>query len=598
MIQMTKQTVRIGCAGAGYGDGLMAGLQLLRGGDLDYVMYDYLSEMYMPMAGRMRLQDPKGGFAADWVDGQFASILPDLMERKVKLIANAGAVNPRACVEAMQAVAARMGYAPKIALVGGDDLITRAGELRAGGYLKQTPPDNVPYTTLNAYIGAFPIAKALAMGADIVLTGRVVDSALVLGPLIHEFGWMPDDYDRLSAGSLIGHLLECGAQATGGLFTDWHELGDDFSNIGYPIAVCSADGSAIVTKPPGTQGLVSVGTVAEQLLYEIGDPRAYRLPDVACDFSDVSFEQVGPDQVRVTNAKGYSPGADYKAIATWDDGWRSGWGFFVRGPAAAQKARVSADSVLKRVASMLRERNMPQIRQSRIEVIGDDESYGAQARPSKAREILCRMMLETDTPAEFAFAIREFGTAAVSMTPGIAGSALISPPTPVSRQEAFLYPADKVKVTVTLGDQVETVTRFAHAPYAAPKTAAPVPPKPERPADSSCRLEELAWARSGDKGNICNIGVIARKPEYLPYIAAALNESSVAKIYAHMFENGEGSVRGFYLPGCNALNFMLDESLDGGCGISLRFDPFGKGAAQDALDVEIPIPAALRPARS
>lgn len=590
---MTKSTVRIGCAGAGYGDGMMAGTQLLRGGDLDYVFYDYLSEMYMPMAGRMRLQDPKAGFAADWVEGQFASILPDLMERKVKLIANAGAVNARACVAAMQAVATRMGYAPKIALIEGDDIITRASELRAEGYLKQTPPDGVPYTTLNAYIGAFPIAKALAMGADIVLTGRVVDSALMLGPLIHEFGWKEDDYDRLSAGSLLGHLLECGAQATGGLFTDWHELGGDFSNIGYPIAVCSADGSAIITKPDGTQGRVSVGTVAEQLLYEIGDPRAYRLPDVACDFSEVHFEQVGPDQVRVTSAKGYSPGADYKAIATWDDGWRSGWGFFVRGPAAAEKARISANSVLKRLSSMMRERNMPQIRQSRIEVIGEDESYGAQARPSKAREILCRMMIETDTPAEFAFAIREFGTASVSMTPGIAGSALISPPTPVARLESFMYPASKVSVTVTLGDQVEAVTRFNHAPYAAPKDAAPIPPKAERTADAKCRLEDLAWARSGDKGNICNIGIIARKPEYLPYIAAALNEASVAKIYAHMFEHNEGSARGFYLPGCNALNFMLDDSLDGGCGISLRFDPFGKGAAQDILDVEIPIPAGL-----
>ena len=179
------------------------------------------------------------------------------------------------------------------------------------------------------------------------------------------------------------------------------------------------------------------------------------------------------------------------------------------------------------------------------------------------------------------------------MTPGIAGSALISPPTPVARLESFMYPASKVSVTVTLGDRVETVKRFAHAPYAAPKNAAPQPPKAERPATSTRRLEELAWARSGDKGNICNIGIIARKPEYLPYIAAALNEASVAKIYAHMFENNEGAARGFYMPGCNALNFMLDDSLDGGCGISLRFDPFGKGAAQDILDIEIPVPVDL-----
>ena len=203
------------------------------------------------------------------------------MERGVRMVTNAGAVNPVACAEAMKAAAARIGLSPKIAVVHGDDLIDRAGELRATGRLKTALPDGCAYTGINAYLGAFPIARALELGADVVITGRVVDSALVLGPLIHEFGWAPNDYDCMAAGSLIGHLLECGAQASGGIFTDWREVGD-YSEIAYPIAECRADGSAVITKTVDMGGLVSVGTVAEQLLYEIGDPRSYALPDVHC----------------------------------------------------------------------------------------------------------------------------------------------------------------------------------------------------------------------------------------------------------------------------------------------------------------------------
>lgn len=583
-------TVRIGGAGAGYGDGTMATPRLIKDGALDYVMLDYLSEFFMPQAGRARAQDPEAGYVMYFPEELFTAVLPDLLERGVKMVTNVGAVNPHACAAAMKAAAGKLGLSPKIAVVGGDDLLDRTEELRGSGKLSEPLPEGVTYTGINAYLGAFPIARALALGADIVVTGRVVDSALALGPLIHEFGWQADDYDRMAAGSLIGHILECGAQASGGIFTDWREIAD-YSDIGYPIAECHADGSAVITKPDGTGGLVSVGTVAEQLLYEIGDPRSYRLPDVVVDFSDVTFEQAGKDRVLMAGAKGRAPGPDYKAIATWDDGWFASMGFPMRGLDATDKARAIANSVFKRGERMLRDRNQPPLRRSRIEIIGDEESYGAKARTGGSREVFCRMTIEAAQETAFGLIMKELGTASVSMAPGVAGSMMMFPPIPLARSESFMIPAEEVNAQVTLGNRSESVERFAHG-SAAPEPQAPTLPLPGEEADASVPLRELAWARSGDKGDICNIGVVARRPEYLPYIAAALDGETVADCYAFMLREGS-EVERHYLPGSNSLNILLKGALDGGCTVSLRFDPFGKSAAQDALDIPIPIPSSM-----
>lgn len=584
------RSVRIGGGSAGYGDGTMATPRLIRDGALDYVMLDYLSEYFMPQAGRARRQDPQAGYVMYFPDELFSAILPDLLERKVKLISNVGAVNPHSCAAAMRAAASRLGLAPRIAVVDGDDLLDRAGQLRSAGRLGLPLPDGVSYTGINAYLGAFPIARALALGADIVVSGRVVDSALALGPLIHEFGWQADDYDRMAAGSLIGHILECGAQASGGLFTDWREIGD-YSDIGYPIAECHADGSAVITKPEGTGGVVCIGSVGEQLLYEIGDPRSYRLPDVVADFSEVNFEQLDKDRVRMSGAKGRAPGPDYKAIATWDDGWFASWGFPMRGPDAGEKARAIADSIFRRGDRMLRERNMPPLRRSRIEIIGDEESYGANARARGSREVFCRMAIEADEEAAFGLLIKEMGTGSVSMAPGIAGSMMMFPPIPMARSESFLIPATELAPQVTLDGRNEIVARFAHAASGSEPATTPLP-LPAAAADFSVPLSALAWVRSGDKGDICNVGVVARKSKYLPYIAAAMSTEVVARHYAFMLGE-EGKVERHYLPGSHSLNFLLQGALDGGCTVSLRFDPFGKSAAQDALDLQIAIPSSL-----
>jgi hypothetical protein len=590
--QSEARTIRIGGGSAGFGDGLMAAPRLVADGALDYLMFDFLSEYYMPMAGRARSKDAAAGFVDDFPEGVFASILGDALDKGVKLVANAGAVNPAACVEALRAVAARLGRSPVIAVVTGDDLLDRAADLRAAGLLTQELPAGASYTGVNAYVGAFPIARALAMGADVVITGRVVDSALALGPLIHEFGWSVDDFDLLAAGSLVGHLLECGAQASGGLFTDWHEI-EDYSDIGYPIAAVRADGTAVITKPPGTGGRVSVGSVAEQLLYEIADPATYPLPDVTCDFTGVRIDPVAEDEVLVSGARGRAPGADLKGIATWDDGWMVAYGFIMRGPEAEQKARAVIGSVLRRTERMLEAREMPPFRRHRIDVFGDDGSYGAQAQPRGAREVVCRVALEHVDPRAFGVLLREHGTASVSMAPGITGWSFRSVPQPIARSESFFVPGDEVPVTVTVGERVETVRRASRVSAPSPAPAPVAFPAMEVEPDREVRLHDLAWVRSGDKGDACNIGVIARRPEYLPYLAAALGEDAVHRWYSHWLDADRGDVRRYHLPGVSAVNLVLDGALDGGCTVSLRFDPFGKSAAQEILDFPVPIPSGL-----
>ena len=330
------RTIRIGGASGFWGDSAMSVPQLLRAG-VDYLIFDYLAEITMSIMARARARDASLGYAVDFVS-VVAANLPAVVAGRVRIVANAGGINPRACADALRAAIAQAGYDLKVAVVVGDDLMDRADALRRQGVVEMFDGRPLPETLLsmNAYLGAAPIARALDAGADIVVTGRCVDSAMALGPCIHEFGW-ERDFDRYAAASLAGHILECGAQASGGIHTDWDETGD-WARIGYPIVEIAEDGDFVVSKPQGTGGLVSVGTVAEQMVYEIGDPQSYLLPDVTCDFSAVTIRQIGPDLVEVRNAHGRPPPSRYKVSATYNDGFRVGMYLTIIGPRAAVKA--------------------------------------------------------------------------------------------------------------------------------------------------------------------------------------------------------------------------------------------------------------------
>ncbi len=599
-----SKIIRIGGAGGFLGDSSVAAPQLLRGGNLDYMILDYLAEATMSSLGQLRAARPDQGYARDFTEWVWKDNLRELKAQGVRIVTNAGGLNPRACRARMEELAAAAGLSFRIAVIEGDDLAGQLPDLATRGLTEMFTdapfPDPAKVFSANAYFGAGPIAAALAAGADMVITGRVVDSALTLGPLMHEFGWTEADHDRLSAGSLAGHVIECGAQATGGLFTDWEDV-PDWAHIGYPVIECHANGDFIVTKPPGTGGLVSPAAVAEQILYEVGDPQGYALPDVICDFTEVRVEAAGEHRVLVTGAKGYPASGQYKVCVTWGDGHRFIGAMPVVGRDAARKAQRQAEALIERVGEMLRDRNLPPLRDQRVEILGAEASYGANATPQAqaVREVVARIGAEHDGAAALGLMMREFASPTTSMSVGTTGWFGGAPTiTPVARVFSILLPREGFPATVSIGDQTLTVTPTAGGGYDPAKVIAPPrPADPEPEADMvTVPLVDLAWARSGDKGDAFNIGVIARDPAYLPWIRAGLSETRMRTWFAHEFEGAVNpKVVRYELPGMTALNLHFIQALGGGQFSSLRLDPLAKGKAQQLLDIGIDVPRALAP---
>lgn len=584
-----SETVRIGCWAAFWGDTRSAAAQILRGSDVDYLVSDYLSEITMALLARARAKDPEAGFVRDAVE-VIAPLLGEIHERQIKVITNAGALNPAACARAFQQAADDAGIPLTVAAIEGDDLMPQRDAV-----LDATPSDmftgaSLPADpmTMNAYLGARPVAAALAAGADIVVTGRCVDSAVVLGPLMHEFGWSDDDHDLLSAGALVGHVVECGPQCTGGTFTDWESV-PGWDDMGFPVAECAADGTAVITKPAGTGGMVTVGTVSEQILYEIGDPGAYVMPDVVCDWRDVTLEQVGPDRIAVSGARGSAPTATYKVTATQADGFRSMTTAMFAGVDAAAKARRAAQALITRSERLMAEAGLDGLDESSIEVIGAGDTTGTEHRHDAATEAVVKTGVRHARREALEIFAGEFAPMALvaqGMTGFFGGRPRVAP---VVRVFHLLVDKAIVPVSVRIGDRTDAVvvaegtgevTGTPQLPDAAPD--APVP-------GITVPLRRLAYGRSGDKGDQANIGLIARRPEFAPVIRDQVSTARVAAHFAHYLR---GEVRRWELPGLGAVNFLLDAVLGGTGGTStLRYDPQAKTYAAMLLDIPVIVPA-------
>ncbi len=411
--------VRIGNGCGFWGDNLDAPVLLAEQGRLDYLTLEYLAELTMSILALQKQRNPQAGFATDFLDvlARLAPLLP--AQPNLRIITNAGGMNPSACA----ARARELLKDQPFAVVTGDDLLPRLDQLLAEGHPFTNLDTGEPLAALrsrvvsdNAYLGARPIADALARGARVVITGRVADASLTLGPAVHELGWAWNDWDRLAAGTVAGHLIECGAQATGGLWCNWRDA-PDLGNVGYPIAEIAPDGSMCLSKPPDTGGAVTVETISEQLLYEVGDPAAYLTPDVVADFTSVRLLPSGPDRVAINGARGRPATDSYKVSIAYRDGFTSSGTLVVFGPDAPEKGRRCGEMLLERVR-----RAGFDLERTNVECLGTGACAPGVVQPAASPpEVVLRVTVRDPRRDAVERFTKEFAPLVTSGLPGVTG---------------------------------------------------------------------------------------------------------------------------------------------------------------------------------
>ena len=584
-----SETIRIANAGGYWGDDLGAFRRQVEQGPVDYVTLDFLAEITMSIMQKQRARDPQAGYARDFI-AQVEQTLDALISRNIRVITNAGGVNPRACRDALLAMAAKHGRELDVAAVIGDDLMGRLDELNAAGAPLDNMEDGTKFTSVrervssaNAYYGAWPVVEALGSGARIVVTGRCTDTGITLAPMIHAFGWAPDDWDRLASGIVAGHIIECGAQSTGGNFTDWRTM-KRFETIGYPIVEVSPDGSFVVTKHAGTGGAVTVRTVKEQLVYEMGDPRGYITPDVIADFATIKLEQIGRDRVRVWGVKGRPAPPSLKISAAYSDGWKASGTLIIGGPDAPAKARAFADLFWKRLGLTFTD--------THTELVGHSACWGPIVGDPQVPEVLLRLSVRDQDRAK----IEAFGKMVPAVILSGPSSVAVTGGRPQAQEVVAYWPAlvprDLVKPVL--------VTADGEQPLEWPTPLLPLGPAPKLPKHefpkakgagfARVKLSKLAHGRSGDKGDTANIGLVARSPEIYPWLVKTITSAVVKKRFKGICF---GKVERHEVPNLHALNFLLHESLGGGGTVSLRLDAQGKTLSHALMDMEVRAPKGL-----
>jgi hypothetical protein len=442
-------SIRVGNGCGFWGDNRDAPVLLAEQGRLDYLTLEYLAELTMSILALQKQRDPQAGFAGDFLDAleRLAPLLRD--QPGLKVVTNAGGMNPAACAARARAILDGAGLADRrVAVVQGDDLLPHLDQLLADGHPFTNLDTGEPLSAVrprvvsaNAYLGAGPIVEALRRGAAVVITGRVADASLTLGPAVHEFGWAWDDWDRLAAGTVAGHLIECGAQATGGLWCNWQEA-PDLGKVGYPVAEVEAGGTLRLTKPPGTGGAVNRETVAEQLLYEVGDPAAYLTPDVVADFTSVRLVEAGPDVVAVEGARGKPATDSYKVSIAYRDGFTASGTLVIFGPGAPAKARRCGEMILQRLR-----RAGADPEASNVECLGAGDCVpGVVPAAAEPPEVVLRVTVRDPRRHVIERFTRELAPLVTSGPPGVTGYTTGRP----AVREVFAYwPALVAKSAVT-----------------------------------------------------------------------------------------------------------------------------------------------------
>ncbi len=609
---MAKKTViTIGNASGYWGDDPDAlGRQVFGPKPLDYITMDFLAEITMSIMQKQRSRDPSAGYARDFIP-MLEPVLKKMLNDGTKLITNAGGINPEACAVAVQNLASKLGLKPKIAVVFGDDILKDLPSLidkgvdfknmesgRALGSLKDQ------MLAANVYFGALPVAKALEKwNPDIVITGRVTDTGITLAAMIHEFGWSLSDYDKLASGIVAGHLIECGSQATGGNFTDWQKV-PSYHRIGYPIVEVRETGDFTLTKHEGTGGLVCVDTVREQLVYEMGDPKAYITPDVVADFSSVQLSSDGPDRVKVFGVKG-SPATPYfKVSMAYQDGFKCVGEIAICGPAAKAKAA--------QFAEIFWHRSGRQFTQTDTEYFGLNACHKGLGQTEEAHEIILRLGAQDHDEKK----LKKFSKLIPSLILGGPAGVAVLGGSPRVQSIVSYWPALMPKSAVTpkiaflegerLGpsmDIPQPTLETLNPPSTVNPDYAKIPSMSlERALQSApshislkgkdqwAPLSTICLARSGDKGDSANIGLLARSPEAYEFILEHLTAQKVKDLFQ---EFCLGSVIRYPIPKILGINFILENALGGGGTVTLRADAQGKTLAQALLRTHFLIPSSL-----
>jgi Acyclic terpene utilisation family protein AtuA len=562
--------LRIGNASGFYGDRFAAFREMLDGGRLDVLTGDYLAELTMLILGRQRMAHPERGYAGTFLR-QMEDCLGLALERGVTIVTNAGGLNPSGLADALRVLVDRLGLQANIAYVEGDDLLPRAAELGLGSPL-----------TANAYLGCWGIAECVRSGADVVVTGRVTDASLVVGPAAAHFGWARDAWDALAGATVAGHILECGAQATGGNYSFFTEI--DVRHPGFPIAEVYADGSCVVTKHPGTGGAVTVETVTAQLLYEIGDPR-YIGPDVASRFDTIALAADGDDRVRVSGTRGGPPPERLKVCCNTLGGYRNEVVFVLCGLDIERKAAL----VREQMDASLESRPPEHVRWTLART-----DHANSAIEEEASAFLHCDVRDPD-PATVG---RAFSAAAVEIAlASYPGFHLTAPPadaSPVGVYSGHFVPAAAIAHTAVLADgkrvDIAPAPLEAAAAVDLDVAAHALPPPPDHGPTSRRPLGTVAGARSGDKGGDANVGVWARTDEGWRWLAHALTVETLQQLLP---ETAGLPVRRYVLPNLRALNFVIDGLLGEGVASSTRFDPQAKALGEWLRSQTVDLPEGI-----
>ncbi|MBB3037665.1 acyclic terpene utilization AtuA family protein [Hoyosella altamirensis] len=559
--------IRVGNCSGFYGDRISAMREMLDGGDLDYLTGDYLAELTMLILGRDRMKDASLGYAKTFVR-QMEECMSLALEQGVKIVANAGGLNPAGLAAKLSGIAESQGLKAKIAYVEGDDLRERAQELGLGSPL-----------TANAYLGAFGIAECLKNGADIVVTGRVTDASVIVAPAIAEFGWSRTDFDQLAGAVAAGHVIECGTQATGGNYSFFREI-SDMSRPGFPIAEIFPDGSSVITKHDHTGGEVSIGTVTAQLLYEISGGR-YAGPDVTTRMDTIKLSDDGPHRVRLSGVKGEAPPPDLKVSLNTLGGFRNQADFIVTGldiDAKVELAKQQLEAWLTKPPAELR-----------WEVSGTARE---NAPTEEQASSILRCIVKDMDPKIVG---RSFTSVAVELAlASYPGFALTAPPADAQPYGLFTpgyVPQESVPHVAVLADGQRV--DIAPAPETRALEDTPEPSLPAKPAVTETRqapLGAIAGARSGDKGGDANVGVWVRTDEEFEWLAHTLTVDALKKL----LPEADGlTVRRYPLPHLKAINFVIEGILGQGVASQARFDPQAKGLGEWLRSRHLDIPVAL-----